>query len=135
MYIPKTHTYIPPTSSCLTGNTVSTSSCPSISEAGFTCTALSNCTVLACHGINGDHIINATASITLDSCDDPPMIQMEAHGLLRVNQSFSILLVSHQFKESETVYSGDINVSATVQRNQTSLKFSVSHHSLPTVKV
>ena len=109
-----------------TGSTTPT--CPAVTTAGYNCTTTSpNCTGMTCQGPSTDTLMSATASISLQSCDDPPLITLEAWGVFANNSRFNF---THRFQRSESVFIGGANIGATVQRNLTSLQFSVSSRSL-----
>ena len=67
--------------------------------------------------------MSASTTIRVQRCDDPPMIDMQAQGMFMNGSSFNF---SYQFQESGSVFNGGAFVGASVQRNWTSLGFSVS---------
>ena len=98
-----------------------TAACTTVTD--YNCTTSLNCTSIVCQiPDNATSFPSATASISLQPCDDPSMITFQLQG-----QNVSYTYV---FEESDEVHIGSTTVRATVGRNSTALAFSVSFYML-----
>ena len=102
---------------------MATNSCPAITATGHSCSASTDCTGLMCQVPSSANLSSASASIRLQSCDDPPQIHFQAQGQFANGTSFNF---SYKFQESKIVFNEEAYIGANVWRNLTSLRFSVS---------
>ena len=101
----------------------SSTSCPELSiPEGYSCLSSPDCTVLECLIPANNVLVNGTANITLDRCDDPPLVNFRMQWL----SDEGLLGLQNSFTESGDVLIGEGRIRATVERNLTTLAFSVS---------
>ena len=91
---------------------------------GASCQGSFDCTELQCQLQANGLFVNGTSSISVDPCNDPPKINFTLQWLMN-NGTF--VIKNYLFSESGIeLVAGPVSVSATVERNATSLSFSVS---------
>ena len=97
--------------------------CPGVTAGGPSCEGPEDCTELQCQLQANEFFVNGTSSISLDPCDDPPLITFSLQWLM----DGSFVSMTYQLSDSGTMLlMGPVNISATVEKNATSLAFSVS---------
>ena len=73
---------------------------------------------------NSSALLAGSSSISVQRCADPPMVDLEIHGVLAGNATHFYL--RDTFRESRSVSQGGVDIMVNVWRNWTALVFSVS---------
>ena len=117
-----THTHTPAGQTTPT----STTSCPELRlSEGYNCLSSSDCSELQCQVPTSTVLVNGTANISLDHCDDPPLVNFYMEWFSGGNGSFRS--ISTVFRDDRDMMIGEGNIiRATVERSITTLSFSVS---------
>ena len=96
-------------------------SCPVFTASGYNCTTSNNCTKMVC---NSSALLVGSSSISVQRCADPPMVDLEIHGVLAEN--LTNIHLRETFRENRSVSQGGVDITVNVWRNWTALVFSVS---------